>query len=127
MPHHGYLVVEGPHDTEFLARLLGAWGMHRVQNSRDLEAFWHPLVPRTFPHQGDLLKRVPVPVFLSNATHSIAIHSASGHTRIAQTLQETSYSLASRLESIGIFLDADTEVSIAQRFTDLSEQIRASG
>lgn len=127
MPHHGYLVVEGPHDTEFLARLLGMWGMHRVQNIRDLEEFWHPIVPRTFPYQGDLLRRVPVPVFLRNQTHSIAIHSASGHTRIPQTLQETSVSLREPLNSIGIFLDADTQDSINQRFTDLSNEITGFG
>ena len=57
MPKYGFLVVEGPHDVEFVYRLLNPFGLERVRLEKDLDDFMQPLVPRTFPHGGDLEKR----------------------------------------------------------------------
>lgn len=121
MPHYSYMVVEGPHDVEFVARLLRRHGFHRIQFMNVLDPFWHSIIPTRFPFQDDLLKRVPVPTFLQTHTHSIAIHSANGYTRIAETIQETLSSLGNpeNVESIGIILDADSGGSIQERFTDM--------
>ena len=46
MPKYGYLVVEGPHDVEFVYRLLSPFGMSRVRLEKDLDPFFSPLIPR---------------------------------------------------------------------------------
>src|SRR4051794_33484788 len=88
MPKYGYLVVEGPHDVEFVYRLLSPYGLKRIQFETVLDVFFHPLIPRTFPPDGDLQKRVPVPLFLHSTTHVVAIHSAVGDSRLVETLEE---------------------------------------
>ena len=55
-----YLEVEGPHDVEFVARLLPP-SFKRVQMLADLDPALRCLVPAKFPHRDDLLRRVPVP------------------------------------------------------------------
>ena len=74
---HALIVVEGPHDVEFVGRLLRLDGFARVRYESELDGFWQPLVPRAFPHGGDLLKRVPVPSFFARGEHSVAVHSAA--------------------------------------------------
>ena len=66
MKRYGYLVVEGPHDIEFAARLLREYGLRRITYKRYLEPFWEAVIPKIFPINDNLLKRVPVPVFLEN-------------------------------------------------------------
>jgi hypothetical protein len=128
MPHYSYIVVEGPHDVEFIARLLRVHGFHRVQYLRNLDPFWvqSGIIPNKFPFNDDLLKRVPVPIFFQTATHSIAIHSASGYTRIAETIQET-FKIINKpetIESVGIILDADVEETVARRFGRMLDELR---
>ncbi|NQT36226.1 MAG: hypothetical protein HQ581_01985 [Planctomycetes bacterium] len=90
----------------------------------DLDRFWEDLVPRTFPYKGDLLGRVPVPTFLKNATGSIAIHSARGDTRLAETVEEDLALLdVSALTGVGVILDADSGASATQRFTAVKEAL----
>lgn len=61
MTERVYVVSEGPHDVAFLAELLRLWGFQRVAKLSRVDGYWAPLIPRTFPHDDDLLKRVPVP------------------------------------------------------------------
>lgn len=128
MGHYGYMVVEGHHDIEFVARLLKPYGFKRIQYLKDLDTFWQrsSLIPTRFPYKDDLLKRVPVPVFFQTATHSIAIHSASGYSRLAETIQETLISLPSQedIESIGVILDADDTEPVKRRFEKLIGALR---
>lgn len=115
MPKYGYLVVEGPHDVEFVYRLLSPFGMSRVRLEKDLDPFFLPLIPRDFPPDGDLQKRVPIPLFLQGATHAIAVHSAAGETRLIETVEERSITIDySGLTGIGILLDSDTIRSPAE-------------
>ncbi|HXM44623.1 MAG TPA: DUF3226 domain-containing protein [Bryobacteraceae bacterium] len=127
---YSYLVVEGPHDLEFIGRLLRASGLHKVQREAKLGAFWHPLVPRQYPPGGDLLKRVPVPVFFQSASHSVAIHSAGGVNRLVPTVEETRSTpgfKSSEISSVGLFLDADWQTPASDAFTQLKAEIQAIG
>ena len=115
-----YLVVEGPHDIEFVARLLRPFGFHRVGRMQDLNAYWKILVPTSFPHNDDLLKRVPVPTFFHSATHEVALHSAVGISNIAKQVQDTLVLKQNSLpDAVGIILDADNAQTPAQRFAAL--------
>ncbi len=68
----------------------------------------------------DLTKRVPVPSFVQNEQLSIALHSAIGDTRIAQTIEESlKFIQPSQLFSVGIFADADYRETPQERFNKL--------
>jgi hypothetical protein len=127
---YSYLVVEGPQDLEFIGRLLRACGLHKVQREEKLEAFWHPLIPRHYPPGGDLLKRVPVPVFFQSTSHSVAIHSAGGIDRLVPTVGET-LSIpgfkSAEILSFGLFLDADRQTPVPDTFAQLRAEIQAIG
>lgn len=120
---YGYLVVEGPHDVEFMGKFLKLRECAVVQRMSQLDSFWHPLVPKQFPIPPDenLLERVPVPKFFASATHSIAIDSAIGDTNIIRKLWGTlSNPLldVNRLTGVGVVLDAD-KVSPQNRFEQI--------
>lgn len=107
-----YLVVEGPHDVEFACRLIKSRvpTLSRVRLHQDLDSAMTKLVPDKFPHGGDLLKRVPVPVFLQNTDISLAIHAAGGDSKIVECLAGTFDILpASGFSAIGVVLDSDSE------------------
>jgi len=54
------------------------------------------------------MKRVPVPIFLQNTELSIALHSAIGITRLANTIEESLALIpTSQIFGIGLVLDAD--------------------
>lgn len=110
---YAYLLVEGPHDAEFVARLLKPHGFKRVGQLPDLDPYWHPLVPRKFPADDkDLLKRVPVPTFLQSATCSVALDCAIGDSRLVRALEETWTILrgaAAKLRGIAVMADADDQ------------------
>lgn len=73
----------------------------------DLDAFWHRLVPTSYPPGGDLSKRVPVPVFFGTDTASVAVHSAGGIERIPQTILATLGNLEEPVDGLGVVIDAD--------------------
>ena len=126
MKRFGYMVVEGPHDVEFVARLLRVYGLRRVTYKRDLEPFWDAVIPKTFPVNDDLLKRVPVPTFFENKTHSIAVHAAKGITRLVEMLDET-YAVLDygKIASLGLVLDADDVAQTPQmRFNTLLTELK---
>jgi len=128
MTKYGYVVVEGPHDVEFVARVLKVYGFQRVLNFSDLDDYWTRLVPTSFPPNGDLLKRVPVPLFVQNDTYSIAIHSAMGIDRIVERIEESIVLIdRSELTSIAVVLDSDLKVDPSTRYTALREKIRPLG
>jgi hypothetical protein len=128
MPKYGYLVVEGPHDVEFAYRLLSPFGLKRVRLENELDPFFKPLVPTTFPHGGDLQKRVPVPLFLQSPTHAIALHSAIGDSRLVATVEENANLVAIQtLTGIGIMLDTDNEIPAADRYRSIRTAMDAKG
>lgn len=120
-----YLVAEGIHDIEFLTQLIkNSFGLSRIKQLSLLDKFWNKLIPKTFPINDDLLKRVPVPLFLQNDQYSIALHNAIGIEKIVNTLAE-SLSLIdrSKLLSIGLILDADDKQTPAQRFQKIIQEL----
>jgi hypothetical protein len=127
MSKYGYLVVEGPHDVEFVGRILRPYGFRRIRLKSALDPFWEGLVPEVFPIDDDLLKRVPVPIFFSSDTHSVAVRSAIGDTQIAKALYFNLSTLRpgqlSELVGIGVMLDADTVTTPVNRFAEIKGQI----
>lgn len=124
-PPLSYFVVEGPHDQWVLARVLGARGAKVVRSiEREgragavppepvLDPAWERLVPRTYPHQGDLLARVPHPLFLrgGDAAISVAIDAVSLDSNFKRLVRrlETTLAVVEGLERIGVVLDSDAE------------------
>lgn len=128
MPKYGYLVVEGPHDVEFVYRLLSPFGMRHVRLEKNLDPFFLPMIPRTYPPDGDLEVRMPVPLFLESPTHAIAVRSAGGDTRLIDAVEEGSFKAdANRLTSIGILLDSDKMQPPADRYAAIRDGLRAKG
>jgi len=125
---YGYLVTEGTHDVEFLGRILKKrFDLKKIELLSALDPFWHPLIPRNFPIDNNLLKRVPIPIFFQNHTHSVAIHSAIGDTRLIQTIQESSELINSeQLAGIGLILDADMKISPTDRFAEIKRKADTS-
>lgn len=117
----GYLVVEGPHDVEFVCRLLkDLASLTRVAQQAQLESQLMPLIPRKFPHEGDLLKRVPVPAFLQNEDLAIAIHAAGGDSRIAESFQDTFRQVGpGEFSAVGAILDSDSKETPEDRHSHL--------
>lgn len=121
---YGYLVVEGQHDVEFVGRLLRLSGFARIKQVGELDPAWTDLTKQSFPHQGDLTKRIPVPAFFQKADYAIAIDSADGETRLAQTLEESLLILQptlplSQLAGVGLVLDADAALPPHARWSML--------
>jgi hypothetical protein len=125
MRKYGYLVVEGPHDVEFTYRLLSPFGMQRVQHQKDLDEFFYPLIPRNYPPDGDLQKRMSTPLFLQNQTHAIAIHSAIGDSQLVNVMVDNAEILGNlnAVVGIGILLDSDEQISANQRYADIKQEL----
>lgn len=120
-----YIVAEGPHDVEFLAKFIKKlFGLSRIKERSLVDSFWDELIPKTFPVDDDLLKRVPVPLFIQNDQYSIALHSAIGIEKIVKTLEESlSVIDESKLFSIAVILDADDQENPLQRFQGLTQKL----
>ncbi len=117
---YSFIVVEGHHDIEFLARILKvSYSLQHITQLNDLEPYWHDLVPKNFPIEGDLAKRVPVPTFFQNDELSVALHSGGGDGNLAEEVQENLTELSrqsSKVFGIGIILDADSRETPSKRF-----------
>jgi hypothetical protein len=124
MRKYGYLVVEGSHDVEFVYRLLSPYGLSRIQYEKDLDQFFLPLIPRQYPPNGDLQKRMPIPLFLQNSTYSIAIQNAGGDSRLTAMIEENAAILdLNAITGIGILLDSDKMIPAAQRYANIRERL----
>lgn len=124
------LVVEGPHDSAVVARLLQARGLKPIRHDARLPDLWSPLVPRSFPVHGDLLARHPVPHFLNDANgRSVALIAAGGGgiPRIAQALHDHLQLLGFRPEAVGVVVDADDEAPRVLHRNLLNELGRLGG
>lgn len=128
MRKYGYLVVEGPHDVEFAYRILSPHGIRRVQYMRDLDPFFRPLIPRDFPPNDDLQMRVPVPLFLQSDTHTIAVHSAVGDSKLVSSVEVTCAVIdQGALTGIGLLLDSDKAIPALARYTEIRKQMKERG
>jgi hypothetical protein len=125
MTARAYIAVEGPHDVEFVAKLLRPFGLHRVRNFTALDPYWTRLVPDKFPYKDDLLARVPVPLFLSGANCEVAVHGVSGVTELVRRTEESLQVLDPEHLAVAAILDADSEQPAAARFEAIAEELRA--
>jgi hypothetical protein len=136
MPQYCYLLVEGQHDVEFVCGLLRPWAFRRVRLYDELDPYWKRFVKTTYPYKGDLHRRVPVPLFLENESHSVAVHANEGDRAFQSTLGETVETLSLPqlssppqsdlpvpLSSIGVVLDADNKGSPVDRYRELCKSL----
>ncbi len=123
---YGYVVVEGPHDVEMVYRLLRPFGPSRVQFKANLDPFFHPLTEYEFPMDGDLMRRIPVPLFLQSDSHLVAVHAAIGDTRLIETVEENALAIDhTQLTGVGIILDADSDKAPSDRYAAVRDGLRA--
>jgi len=124
-----YIVVEGPHDVEFIGRILrkGPHAFHYQDAKSKVDPFWHPLIPTSYPKgepPKDFLRRVPMPTFYQNATHTIAVQSADGISNMVARLE---LSLATpglaEPDGVGLILDSDSTETPAKRAADLAVEL----
>lgn len=96
-----------------------------------LDEFFHTLVPSSFPHEDDLTRRVPVPVFMQNESHCIAIHSARGDSKLVSSVEENKKDLRQRkyeqLTGVGLILDSDDDSDPITRYTKVRDKLRGLG
>jgi hypothetical protein len=127
MAKYGYIVVEGPHDIEVVARLLSPKGFSRVKMVGDVDEVLRPLIP-TFPHGGDLQKRVPAPLFLRSDEYYVAVHSAIGDSQLALRVRDSVKTLEPvAFDSVGVLLDSDRRVPVADRYAAITAELAGYG
>ncbi len=106
----GYIVVEGPHEVEFIGKILSMHGFVRITMIDQLSPFWKKLIPTKFPFGGDLKRRMPIPDFFCKEGITVVIHSAVGIDGIVKTISSTisnSDDFNKEVKSVGIVFDAD--------------------
>lgn len=123
MGRYVLIVVEGVHDEAFLGNLLKRQGFEALTKISDLPDFWKPLVPKSFPFEGDLRKRVPCPFFYLRGTDSVAICCASSESAISSQVQDSLGVLKGSPHALGVFLDADHQKSPIERHNAIRDEL----
>ncbi|WOV85027.1 hypothetical protein PGH26_03610 [Sporosarcina jeotgali] len=125
MKKHYYFIVEGVHDTAAIGRFLKQFNLSRIQRIEKLDPFWERTIPKSFPHEGDLLKRVPVPMYFQNDVISVAIQTAGSDSLIAATFNGLVNIDYDELSGIAVFCDADEKVA-EERFEQVYQSLLKS-
>ncbi|MGN7479621.1 DUF3226 domain-containing protein [Solibacillus silvestris] len=123
MKKYYYLIVEGVHDTAAIGRFLKEKNIVLQRNIEQIDPYWERLIPRSFPFKGDLLKRMPVPVFYSNDEYSIAIQAAEGDSGIPKAFNSLLNLEYEQLAGVAVFCDADTKTA-QEAFDNLLVQLK---
>lgn len=131
MARLSYFIVEGPHDSAVIGKLLRQppLSLTPVPLMKDVDTFWAPLIPRTYPPKNpathdEEFKRVQVPEFYQNQTLSVAVQWAEGFDKIATVLNDDLDVLNGMPAAIGVLVDADTK-QVQAVFEDVRDQIQA--
>lgn len=125
MRDYYFFIVEGPHDSAAVGRFLKSYHCKIVRSLKDVDAFWSRLIPKNFPYQDDLLKRMPVPTFYQNDEISIAIYSAGGEENIPVAFDSLLNISTENLSGIAIFFDAD-EDNPERKFSKMHQKLMNS-
>lgn len=125
MRDYYFFIVEGPHDSAAIGRLLRPYHCKIVQKLENVDSFWARLIPKSFPYQNDLLRRMPVPVFYQNDTISVAIYSAGGEKNIPIALDSLLNIAVEELAGLAVFFDADEE-NPKDKFEKMHQEIVSS-
>lgn len=117
-----FLLVEGPHDAEFMARLLKLRGFEQRKVVSDIPDIYRRLIPKDYPakdekgKEGRLSDPHPVPRFYQEGSRWVFIliggGSKSAHT-LAKALR-TSRLAGFKVDAIGVILDQDFEATSAE-------------
>lgn len=106
-----YIIVEGQHDLEVIGKILSFNSIERVRESIKVDSFWQKLIPKNFPPDGDLMKRVPVPAIFQDEEKkfSIAVHEAIGESKIVELLSGSieNLDLLDNIIGLSILTDSD--------------------
>jgi hypothetical protein len=115
------LIVEGPHDAEFVARLLSAAGYVRVTNAAQLSDEWRKLVPTTFPKlRRGINQPHEVPQFRRSAAGELVTTLiAGGDSNLAGGFTASLDALGRMPAAVGFVLDDDRQPNPAQRHAAL--------
>ncbi len=114
-----FLLVEGPHDAEFLARLLKLRGFEQRKTVSAIPELYRKLIPKDYPAKDENGREVPltdphpVPRFYQNADRWLFILIGGG-SKSAQTLAKalrTSRIAGFSVDAIGVVLDQDLEAT----------------
>ena len=123
-----FIAVEGPQDVEFLAGLFELRGFRKeVMYARLTGEFCGRIINTKFPYEGDLHKRMPNPMFLTDGTRWIAVQSAGGDTRLERLVRDVLMNLQDfpdELVALGIIRDADKHTP-AQHLDAVAEQVES--
>ena len=111
MKKYYYFIVEGVHDSAALGRYLLERNIPLIRNIEQVDSYWQRLIPRSFPFNGDLLMRMPVPMFYENDDYAIAIQTAGGDSGITKAFDSLLNLEYEQLAGIAIFCDADTKTA----------------
>jgi hypothetical protein len=121
MTQHTFITVEGSHDVAFLWRLLKSLGFKKIEVEAELEPYWKPLIPKTFPHKGKMTDGVPVPNLFAMPNYSVAVQFAGGDSNLcelARTQSKIVTAQQSALDGLGILIDTDKKTA-QTRFDEL--------
>lgn len=114
-----FLLVEGPHDAEFMARLLKLRGFEQKKTVSTIPEIYQKLIPKDYPAKDENGKEAlltdphPVPRFYQNGDQWLFILIGGG-SKSAQTLAKALR--AARIagfsvDAIGVILDQDQEAT----------------
>jgi hypothetical protein len=117
-----FLVVEGPHDAEFMARLLPRQKFEQRKKLSEIPEPYRKLIPKDYPAKDKNGKEVPltdphpVPRFYQNGkdTERWVFILIGGGSKSAQTLAKalrTSRLAGFNVDAIGVILDQDLETT----------------
>lgn len=130
---YGYLAVEGPHDSAFVGSFLKFYGLSLVREISEIKGtFFEELTRINFPVDGDLLKRIPVPMFFKKGEDIlIAISCASSDDKLVDDVTEMVISLLPEdldgiedFSGIGIVADMDSPSSPLDRFNEFADGLK---
>ena len=120
------LVLEGPHDLEFVGRYLRKiFGFKRVEHAAELsDTVIVNLIPRQYPPGGNILRRVPVPAFFKNEDQFVVVQTARAWEKLATTAFDLVDSFDDCIfESVGLIADADNDQCPEKRCSDYAVQL----
>lgn len=131
-----YLIVEGPHDSSVVARIIrkNGLGFSAVRLRNEVPSYWNPLIPTTFPDENDdgepEFGRVQVPDFLKTGDQVVAIQGAGGIDKLPGILKDDLELLElygkTKPDVIGIIIDADSG-NAADAYTALITALQETG
>ncbi|NDV27422.1 DUF3226 domain-containing protein [Desulfovibrio sp. JC010] len=122
---YGYLAVEGPHDSAFVGRFLKFYGFSPIREIDGIKGtLFEELTIISYPVDGDLYKRIPVPTFYKNKDEMlIAVSCANSDDQLVNDITEMIESLLpenmkgiEEFAGIGIIADMDSPTSAEDRF-----------